>query len=160
MPFLTDEEGSISLRALTGFLISHPRLLPVGDDRLYADLPVTSGKKNFLAEVISRDVKFPCLLWFDELDVWDEQSNWPMADLIRKGLGENRPWYEASVIVCNSGEQDLVRALTGLAMHNLWDLWLVEPQRKRVWHITHDEGILLYGDSVVLDEYREFFASL
>lgn len=160
MHFMTDEEGSLALRDLSGFLVSHPRLLPVGNDRLYSGIPADSGAKNFLARVISQEVRFPCLLWLDEFFVWESSGNWPLADLVRKGLGEQRQWHEAPVLLCTEEDRETVQALVALAAHNIWDIWVIEPQRTRVWHLTHDEGILLYGDSQELDDMREFFESL
>lgn len=160
MGFMTDEEGSLALRDLSGFLVSHPRLLPVGNDRLYSGIPADSGAKNFLARVISQEVRFPCLLWLDEFFVWESSANWPLADLVRKGLGEQRQWHEAPVLLCSEEDRETVQTLVALATHNIWDIWVIEPQRTRVWHLTNDEGILLYGDSQELDDMREFFETL
>lgn len=160
MQFMTEEEGSLAVRDLGGFLVSHPDYLPVGNDRLYSGIPADSGAKNFLARVISQKVKFPCLLWLGEFFVWESSGNWPLANLVRRGLGEQRPWHEAPVLPCNEGDRETVQALVALATHNIWDIWVIEPQRTRVWHLTHDEGILLYADSEQLDDMREFFEGL
>ena len=105
-------------------------------------IPEDAGRRVALARFVWSAVgsqQAEALVWVTDWSVWPSGEHMPLADAMRRGLGEDRPLHLAPGFLVRYGEDDQALAVLALAVLFLWDCWLLSPNGKRAAFFSHDE---------------------
>ena len=79
------------------------------------------------------------MLWVTDWGVWPSSEHMPLAEGLRRGLGEERSIHEAPGCVAMLGEDDQALSVLITAVLFLWDCWLLSPNGRLAAFFSHDE---------------------
>ncbi len=100
-------------------------------------------------------ITLPCTLAFGDRDVWPSCSNWPLADAVKRGLGEEREWHLVDYARVEEGDEGALKALLSLFLLCLWDMEAMEESQPRKWGLSHDEFVDCWSsDPKLFEEAR------
>ena len=124
---------------------------------------VRCGARVALVRAIWSDVgsgQPEALLWVTDWSVWPSSEHMPLADAVRRGLGEERPLHDAPGCLVRLGEDDRALAVLVTAVLFLWDCWLLSPDGKLAAFFSHDEYGVICGLAGVPDSLRRSLDAL
>jgi len=105
-------------------------------------IPTDAGARVALARAVWADVgsrQPEALLWVTAWSVWPSSEHMPLADAVRRGLGEERPLNVAPGCLVRLGEDDQALAVLVTAVLFLWDCWILSPDGNLAAFFSHDE---------------------
>ena len=100
------------------------------------------------------------LLWVTDWSVWPSSEHMPLADAVRRGLGEDRPLSDAPGCLVRLGEDDQALAVLVTAVLFLWDCWVLSPDGTLAAFFSHDEYGVICGFPDVPDRVRRSLDTL
>jgi hypothetical protein len=100
------------------------------------------------------------LLWVTDWSVWPSSEHMPLAEAVRRGLGEKRPVHVAPGCLVRSGEDDEALAVLVTAVLFLWDCWVLSPDGGLAAFFSHDEYGVICGLAGVPDSLRRSLDTL
>jgi len=100
------------------------------------------------------------LLWVTDWSVWPSSEHMPLADAVRRGLGEDRPLQVAPGCLVRLGEDDEALAVLVTAVLFLWDCWVLSPDGGLAAFFSHDEYRVICGLAGVPDSLRRALDAL
>src|SRR5262245_40598604 len=65
------------------------------------------------------------LLWITGSSVWPSGEHMPLFTILRRGLGEERPLFDAPGCIALQGDDDGALSVLVTAVLFLWDCWLL-----------------------------------
>jgi hypothetical protein len=84
----------------------------------------------------------------------------PLADAVRRGLGEERPLDVAPGCLVRLGEDDQALAVLVTAVLFLWDCWALSPDGNLAAFFSHDEWGTICGLHGVPDSLQRSLDAL
>jgi hypothetical protein len=120
-------------------------------------IPSDTGRRVALVRAIWSAVgsgQPEALVWITDWSVWPSSEHMPLADAVRRGLGEERPLHIAPGCLARRGEDDQVLAVLVTAVLFLWDCWLLSPDGTLAAFFSHDEYGVICGLAGVPDSLR------
>ncbi len=100
------------------------------------------------------------LLWVTHWSVWPSSEHMPLAEAVRRGLGEERPLHVAPGCLVRLGEDDQALAVLVTAVLFLWDCWVLSPDGTLAAFFSHDEYGVICGLPDVPDRVRRSLDTL
>jgi hypothetical protein len=82
------------------------------------------------------------LLWITDWSVWPSGEHLPLMTRLRHALREERSVYDAPGCLVRAGENDDGLSVVILALLFLWDVWILDGERRGAVLFSHDE----FGD--------------
>ena len=113
----------------------------VEDQIVSLPYPERAAQLSLLAQALTKEIALPCVVVFGALDVFDACEYWPLANAVKKGLGDDRDWLEISHVKDEPGEEEGLNAIISLAFLCLWDMIILEDGHQRTWNFSHDEYV-------------------
>jgi hypothetical protein len=126
-------------------------------------IPSDAGQRVALVRAIWSDVgsgQPEALLWVTDWSAWPSSEHMPLADAVRRGLGEERPLHAAPGCLVRLGEDDQALAVLVTAVLFLWDCWVLSPDGKLAAFFSHDEHGIICGLAGVPDSLRRSLDTL
>ena len=126
-------------------------------------IPSDAGARVAMARAIWSDLgsgQPEALLWVTDWSVWPSSEHMPLAEAVRRGLGENRPLHSAPGCLVLRGEDDQALAVLVTAVLFLWDCWVLSPDGKLAAFFSHDEYGVICGLAGVPDSLRRSLDTL
>ena len=126
-------------------------------------IPSDAGARVALVRAIWSDVgsgQPEALLWVTDWSVWPSSEHMPLADAVRRGLGEGRPLSDAPGCLVRLGEDDQALAVLVTAVLFLWDCWVLSPDGMLAAFFSHDEYGVICGLPDVPDRVRRSLDTL
>jgi hypothetical protein len=126
-------------------------------------IPSDAGARVALVRAIWSDVgsaQPEALLWITAWSVWPSSEHMPLADAVRRGLGEDRPLSDAPGCLVRLGEDDQALAVLVTAVLFLWDCWVLSPDGTLAAFFSHDEYGVICGLPDVPDPVRRSLDTL
>lgn len=126
-------------------------------------IPTDAGARVALARAIWADVgsrQPEALLWVTAWSVWPSSEHMPLAEAVRRGLGEERPLDVAPGCLVRLGEDDQALAVLVTAVLFLWDCWVLSPDGNLAAFFSHDEWGAICGLHGVPDSLRRSLDAL
>lgn len=105
-------------------------------------IPADAGARVALAREVWAGVagaQPEALLWVTDWSVWPSSEHMPLAEAVRRGLGEARPLHVAPGCIARLGEDDEALAVLVTAVLFLWDCWVLSPKGDLAAFFSHDE---------------------
>ena len=159
MKFL-DKGQSIDLLGESSAFPTHCRGAMPEHEEASTRIPLDAGSISQLAQALAETIRLPCILRFGDMHVWPSCSNWPLADSVRRGLGQEREWHLLRFAGIDLGERDSLSTLLSLALICHWDLEIIEEGQQRSWSISHDEFVDCWSSqSDLLAKSQEILSS-
>ena len=166
LQFLTEDQSRAWASERKYPLGERPYSMPA-DGPLFARqtfrIPSDAGARIALARAIWSAVgsgQPEALLWVTDWSVWPSSEHMPLADAVRRGLGEDRPLSDAPGCLVRLGEDDQALAVLVTAVLFLWDCWVLCPDGKLSAFFSHDEYGVVFGLAGVPDSLRQSLDAL